>query len=103
MGDYSRLLMEGLKAIATPGRHADVLQRLIGYLKHELNTNDKAELLRLIEDYRRELVPLIVPLTLLKHHLRRPSVPEWVQVQTYLNPCPGDVVYPRELMLRDHV
>jgi uncharacterized protein YbgA (DUF1722 family) len=95
--EYSRLLMEGLKVIATPGRHANVLQHLMGYLKRELNTGDKAELMEQIEDYRRELMPLIVPLTLLKHHLRRPSIPEWVHVQTYLNP------YPKELMLRNHV
>jgi uncharacterized protein YbgA (DUF1722 family) len=42
-------------------------------------------------------VPLIVPLTLLKHHLKRPSVPEWVQLQVYLHP------YPKELMSRNHV
>jgi uncharacterized protein YbgA (DUF1722 family) len=50
-------------------------------------------------------VPLIVPLTLLKHHLNRHPVPEWVPVpsaawvhqQVYLHP------YPKELMLRDHV
>jgi uncharacterized protein YbgA (DUF1722 family) len=42
-------------------------------------------------------VPLIVPLTLLKHHLNRRSVPDWVRQQVYLNP------YPKELMLRNHV
>jgi uncharacterized protein YbgA (DUF1722 family)/uncharacterized protein YbbK (DUF523 family) len=94
---YSRLLMDGLAVIATPGRHTNVLQHLMGYLKRELPNRDKAELMALIEDYRRGLVPLVVPLTLLKHHLRRPSVPEWVHVQVYLNP------YPKELMLRNHV
>jgi uncharacterized protein YbgA (DUF1722 family) len=60
---------------------------------------------RLIEDYRQGLVLLIVLLTLLKHHLKRHSVPDWVPVpseawvhqQVYLNP------YPKELMLRNHV
>jgi uncharacterized protein YbgA (DUF1722 family) len=55
------------------------------------------ELLGLIEDYRQGLVPLIVPLTLLKHHLNRYPVPEWVHQQAYLYP------YPKELMLRNHV
>ena len=50
-----------------------------------------------IEDYRQGLVPLIVPLTLLKHHLNRYPVPEWVHQQVYLHP------YPKELMLRNHV
>jgi uncharacterized protein YbgA (DUF1722 family) len=55
------------------------------------------ELLGLIEDYRQGLVPLIVPLTLLKHHLNCYPVPEWVHQQVYLHP------YPKELMLRNHV
>ena len=51
----------------------------------------------LIEDSRQGLVPLIVPPTLLKHHLNRYSVPEWVHQQVYLHP------YPKELKLRNHV
>jgi len=50
----------------------------MGYLKKDLPGEDKQELLGLMEDYRQEPVPLIVPLTLLQHHLRRHPVPEWV-------------------------
>ena len=60
-------------------------------------TFGRFELLGLIEDYRQGLVPLIVPLTLLKHHLGRYPVPDWVHQQAYLHP------YPKELMLRNHV
>jgi uncharacterized protein YbgA (DUF1722 family) len=74
-------------------------------------TFGRFELLGLIEDYRQGLLPLVVPLTLLKHHLGRYPVPEWVPVpsaarvlvtfrlhqQVYLHP------YPKELMLRNHV
>lgn len=94
---YGDLLMEGLKVLGTPGKHTNVLQHLMGFLKDALSREDKAELLGLIEDYRQGLVPLIVPLTLLKHHLRRHPVPDWVHQQVYLNP------YPKELMLRNHV
>jgi uncharacterized protein YbgA (DUF1722 family)/uncharacterized protein YbbK (DUF523 family) len=94
---YGRLLMEGLKVLGTPGKHTNVLQHLMGFLKDVLSKDDKAELLGLIEDYRQGLVPLIVPLTLLKHHLSRHPVPDWVHQQVYLNP------YPKELMLRNHV
>ena len=97
METYGRLLMEGLGVLGTPGKHTNVLQHLMGFLKDVLNKEDKAELLGLIEDYRRELVPLIVPLTLLQHHLRRHPVPDWVHQQVYLSP------YPKELMLRNHV
>jgi uncharacterized protein YbgA (DUF1722 family) len=75
----------------------------MSYLKREPDTDDKAALLGPIEDHWRELVALIVPLSRLKHHRRRPSVPEWVHLQTYLNPYHADVVYPRELMLHNHV
>jgi uncharacterized protein YbgA (DUF1722 family)/uncharacterized protein YbbK (DUF523 family) len=97
VGTYGRLLMEGLAVLGTPGKHSNVLQHLMGFLKDVLSKEDKAELLGLIEDYRRGLVPLIVPLTLLQHHLRRHPVPDWVHQQVYLNP------YPKELMLRNHV
>lgn len=92
-----RLFMEGLALLGTRRRHANVLQHLMGYLKHQLSSDEKQELLGLIEDYRQGLVPLIVPVTLLKHHLRRHPVPECVWQQVYLNP------YPKELMLRNHV
>jgi uncharacterized protein YbgA (DUF1722 family) len=94
---YGALFMEGLALLGTRRKHVNVLQHLMGYLKKDLSGDDKQELLGLIEDYRNELVPLIVPLTLLKHHLRRNPVPEWVWQQVYLNP------YPKELMLRKHV
>ncbi|MBN1955939.1 MAG: DUF523 and DUF1722 domain-containing protein [Anaerolineae bacterium] len=94
---YGQLLMEGLQVLGTPGKHVNVMQHLLGFVKDVLPGEDKAELLGLIEDYRRGLVPLIVPVTLLKHHLRQHETPEWVHQQVYLNP------YPKELMLRNHV
>jgi uncharacterized protein YbgA (DUF1722 family) len=95
--EYGTLLMEGLAALGTRGKHVNVLHHLMGFLKTDLPSEDKQELLGLFEDYRQGLVPLIVPLTLVKHHLNRYPVPEWVHQQVYLNP------YPKELMLRNHV
>jgi uncharacterized protein YbgA (DUF1722 family)/uncharacterized protein YbbK (DUF523 family) len=95
--EYGAMLMEGLAVMGTRGKHVNVLQHLMGYLKNDLSSEDKQELLALIEDYRQGLVPLIVPLTLLKHHLSRHPVPDWVHQQVYLHP------YPKELMLRNHV
>ena len=69
----------------------------MSYLKKDLSSDDKQGLLALIENSRHELVPLIVPLTLINHHLSRNPVPAWVHLQVYLNP------YPRELMLRNHM
>jgi uncharacterized protein YbgA (DUF1722 family)/uncharacterized protein YbbK (DUF523 family) len=94
---YGRSLMAGLQVMTSPGKHANVLQHLMGFLKDQLHREDKAELLAHVEDYRKRLVPLIVPLTLIRHHLNRHSVPDWVHQQVYLYP------YPKELLLRNHV
>ena len=69
----------------------------MGFLKNYLDSNDKVELLSVIEDYRVGEVPLVVPITLLKHHFSRNPLPDWVKVQVYLNP------YPKELSLRNYV
>ena len=95
--EYGAQPMEGLAVMGTRGRHVNVLQHLMVYLKKDLANEDKQEQPDLIEDYRQGLLPLIVPLTLLKHHLNRHLVPDWVDQQVYLNP------YPKELMLRNHV
>jgi uncharacterized protein YbgA (DUF1722 family)/uncharacterized protein YbbK (DUF523 family) len=95
--EAGRLLMEGLQVLTTPGKHANVMQHLMGFLRQQLSREDKVELFGLVEEYRQEMLPLVVPLTLLQHHLRRNSVPDWVHQQVYLNP------YPKELMLRNHV
>jgi len=95
--EYGAQLMESLSVMGTHGKHVNVLQHLMGFLKNHLSNQDKQKLLGLIEDYRQGLVPLIVPLTLLKHHLNRDPVPDWVHQQVYLYP------YPKELMLRNHV
>jgi uncharacterized protein YbgA (DUF1722 family) len=94
---YQQEFSEALCKLATPGRHVNVLHHILGFLKKDLPAGHKAELVEIIEDYRRGLVPLIVPVTLIKHHLRFHDVPEWISQQSYLNP------YPKELMLRNHV
>jgi len=95
-GEYSVLLMQALKKLATPRSHTNVLQHIMGFIKQGMGAADKQELLEVIEAYRLGQLPLIVPITLLKHFLRRhPN--DYIQQQYYLNP------HPRELMLRNHI
>ena len=94
--EYGRLLMEALAVPATRGRHANVLSHLAGYFKRDAAAADRAELGEAIEDYRRGLLPLIVPVTLVRHHVRRLDL-GYLAAQVYLNP------HPKELMLRNHV
>jgi len=97
VAEYNRMLHATLAYLATPAKQSDVLQHLMGFLKRELDAADKQELLDVIADYRAGLTPLVVPLTLLQHHLRRHAVSDWVYEQVYLTP------YPKELLLRNHV
>lgn len=88
--EYGAGFMAALGHRATRRRHTNVLQHLLGYLKTRIDAADKAEALELIDDYRHGKVPLIVPLTLLKHHLRRFPDP-YLAGQAYLNPSPAEL------------
>jgi uncharacterized protein YbgA (DUF1722 family)/uncharacterized protein YbbK (DUF523 family) len=93
---YGATFMQGLKTIATVRRNTNVLMHILGYFKRTLAPEARAELLALIEDYHRGLVPLVVPITLIRHHVRQQGV-AYLAAQTFLAP------HPKELMLRNHV
>ncbi len=93
---YEAGFMAGLATMATPRRHVNVLHHILGYFKNVLDAGSRAELLALIEDYRNGLVPLVVPVMLVRHYVRLFDV-GYLAGQTYLEP------HPKELMLRNHV
>lgn len=93
---YFMTLMQGLRLTATRTKHANVLQHLAGYFKKQLSPPEKQELLGVIGQYRAGLVPLIVPLTLIRHYVRKYEEP-YLKGQFYLE------THPLELMLRNHV
>jgi uncharacterized protein YbgA (DUF1722 family) len=93
---YESAFMSALARPATPARHTNVLHHIAGYFRDRLDSDSRRELLDLIEDYRKGLVPLIVPITLVRHHVRRLKI-EYLDGQVYLQP------HPKELMLRNHV
>ncbi|ESS68463.1 hypothetical protein MGMO_146c00020 [Methyloglobulus morosus KoM1] len=84
---YIAQLMKTLKKVASRKSHVNVLQHIQGYLKKELEADDKAELYELIERYRQGEVPLIVPLTLIKHHFRKNPDP-YSEDSYYMSPYP---------------
>jgi len=93
---YENGFMEAMRLHATVGKHANVLDHMVGYLSDHLDSGARRELLGIIEDYRRRLVPLVVPLTLIRHHVRQQKV-AYLDGQFYLEP------HRKELMLRNHV
>ncbi len=94
--EYIDLLMNTIKRPATRKQNSNVLSHLAGYLKRDIDAGDKAELVRLIDEYRLGRVPLVVPITMLKHHFRRCPDP-YVGYQFYLDP------HPEELQLRNFI
>ena len=93
---YMAGFMGILEMKGTTRKHVNALQHMVGYLREHLNAEERKRVLSVIEEYRQELVPLIVPMTLVRHYIEMHDVP-YVNSQTYLAP------HPRELMLRNHV
>jgi len=93
---YEQGFMAALSVLATTRRHTNVLMHMAGHLKKLLDKASRAELVSCLEEYRLGLVPLVVPITLLRHYVRLHHV-AYLAGQTYLEP------HPRELMLRNHV
>jgi uncharacterized protein YbgA (DUF1722 family)/uncharacterized protein YbbK (DUF523 family) len=93
---YEQQLMEALKLKASVKKNVNVLQHLMGYFKKQLSADEKQELLKILRQYHQGLVPLIVPITLINHYVRKYEQP-YLEQQTYLNP------HPMELKLRTHV
>jgi uncharacterized protein YbgA (DUF1722 family)/uncharacterized protein YbbK (DUF523 family) len=94
--EYENEFFAVLARRATVKRHVNVLQHAVGYLRDAVDDADRRELLDLIEDYRNSLVPLVVPITMLRHHVNRHHI-EYLTGQLYLEP------HPKELMLRNRV
>ncbi|HLF15793.1 MAG TPA: DUF523 and DUF1722 domain-containing protein [Bacteroidota bacterium] len=93
---YATFYMECLRVRTTVKKNVNVLQHIAGYLPEAFEPGGKKDILQVIENYRLGLLPLVVPVTLLRHSVRAHSI-EDLKNQVYLNPHPG------ELMLRNHV
>jgi uncharacterized protein YbgA (DUF1722 family) len=94
---YGALMMQALARHASRGRHVNALQHLSGFVKDDLGADEKRELGRLLAEYRGGFVPLVVPVTLVRHLIRRHAPGSWADQQIYLEP------YAARLMLRNAV
>ena len=94
--EYLLRMMALLKSRTSRKRNTNVLMHVMGYLKTRIDSDDKQELLEVLDSYRLGKVPLIVPITLMRHHLRR-FPDDYIDKQYYMAP------YPEELMLRNMI
>jgi uncharacterized protein YbgA (DUF1722 family) len=92
---YEALLLKALALRATVPKNVNVLMHMMGYVKRQASADEKAEMAEALERYRAGLAPLLVPLTLVAHHVRRRQV-QYLAGQSYLDP------HPVELKLRNH-
>jgi uncharacterized protein YbgA (DUF1722 family)/uncharacterized protein YbbK (DUF523 family) len=93
---YQSLFLDALWRKATNKKNSNVLMHMLGYFKDRLSGNEKQEMLEIIDQYRREILPLIVPVTMMKHYVFKYEE-AYLRAQTYLQP------HPVELQLRNHV
>jgi len=92
---YENLLIETLRMKSTIKKNLNVLEHILGYFKNQLSSDEKQEMLEIFDRYRNEFLPLIVPVTLLNHYVRKIGEP-YLKQQVYLNP------HPIALKLRNH-
>ena len=93
--DYLRQFLAALAFSATVKKNTNVLMHMMGYFKKQLSADEKQELLQAIENYRLGYVPLVVPLILIRHYVRKYDQ-MYLKGQYYLEP------HPLELKLRNH-
>lgn len=96
MREYEILFMKALSLMATNKKNVNVLHHIMGHFKKILTKDEKTELLEIIDNYAKAVVPLVVPLTLINHYVRKYDI-HYLKGQTYLEP------HPAELMLRNQV
>lgn len=94
-----RYFSQFMTALSKPAKrkdHCNVLMHLVGYLKREVDSEVRRDILEVVEQYRRGEVNLTTPTTLLYHYLKLYGS-EYVKEQRYFAP------YPQSLGIRNTV
>lgn len=88
--EYFEAFMTALKRRATRKSHTNAMMHILGYVKKSVAGKERNQLLTLIEEYRRGMVPLIAPMTMLRHFIENHGNP-YIQKQAYLMPHPDQL------------
>ena len=91
---YEERFLSALDRQARVASHVNVLEHAFGHLKHLVGPDDRRALRRSVQDYRRGLLPLMAPLTLLRFHVEKHGV-EYLAGQLYLEPHPMELAIRR--------
>lgn len=94
--EYEEMFLTALQLKTTVAKNVNVLQHIMGYFKKQLDRGEKQELLEILGQYRSGFLPLVVPITLVNHYVRKYGQ-SYLARQTYLSP------HPVALQLRNHV
>jgi len=94
--EYAHAFMEIMSGQTSLKKQTDVLFHLYGFFKKEISTVEKQEFLGLVDQYKNKMIPMIVPITMLRHYLKKYPV-DWLKAQVFFNP------YPEELLLRSYL
>lgn len=95
LNSYQEKLMAAMQLKATVKKHVNVLLHIMGHFKKHISSDEKQELLEVIESFKNQYVPLVVPITMMNHYVRKYG-DAYLQKQYYLKP------QPTELKLRNH-
>lgn len=93
--EYSNAFMEIMSGHTSLKKQTDVLFHLFGFFKKEISSAEKEEFLELVKQYKNKMIPMIVPITMLRHYLKKYPV-DWLKAQVYFDP------YPEALLLRSY-
>ena len=91
---YIRVFMQAIKKPITRKCHANILVKLQRFLKNHISAPEKNELNALLSHYRTGVVPLIVPMSLLRFLMRK---------YEQLDALSMSHIYPMELGLENRI
>jgi len=96
LAEYSTTFLEIMATAVSHKKQTDVLYHMFGFFKKIISSSEKQEFMRLVEQYKKQMIPMIVPITMLRHYLQKYPQP-WLQAQVFFDP------YPEEMLLRSYL
>lgn len=88
--EYITRFMRALHKPAQRSNHTNTLMHLQGFVKNDLDSEERQDLSAQIEQYRVGILPLLVPLALIERYARKYNI-DYLLDQYYFHPYPDDL------------